>query len=163
MIFILLVGCGCGCLPFFKIRMQVCAWSKSKPGETCQGGDGGKGLNPNYSSSVSQPTHSGKHQGKQSVIYRALCTTHSWFQRDARHNSLPDTAVLLSSVTLGIDGLLVLSSTSDLMILGTCPNPIKVNRNAKNSLALSQTLYDSGQEQLEIFNLSRRRVNGNLP
>lgn len=70
--------------------------------------------------------------------------------------------MLLSSVTLGIDGLLVSSSISDLMILGTGPNPIKFNRNAKNSLALSQTLYDSGQEQLEIFNLSRRRVNGDL-
>lgn len=70
--------------------------------------------------------------------------------------------MLLSSVTLGIDGLLVSSSISDLMILGTGPNPIKLNRNAKNSLAFNQTLYDSGQEQLEIFNLSRRRVNGSL-
>ena len=77
----------------------------------------------------------------------------------------PDTAVLQGNVryvTLGIDGLLVSSSTSDLMFLGTYPKPIKLNRNAKNSLALCQILYDNGQEQLEIFNLSRRRVNGNL-
>lgn len=78
---------------------------------------------------------------------------------------MTDTAVLLSNVryvTLGIDGLLVSSRTSDLMFLGTCPKPIKLNRNAKNSLALSQILYDNREEQLEIFNLSKRRVNGNL-
>lgn len=78
---------------------------------------------------------------------------------------MPDTAVLLSNVrdvTLGIDGLLVSSRTSDLMFLGTCPTPIKPNKNAKNSLALSHLLYDNGGEWLEIFNLSRRSVNGNL-
>lgn len=62
---------------------------------------------------------------------------------------MPDTAVLLNNVryvTWGIDGLLVSSSTSD--FLGTCPKSIILNRNAKNSLALTQILYDNGQEQL---------------
>lgn len=63
-------------------------------------------------------------------------------------------------VTLGIDGLLVLSSTSDLMFLGTRPKPIKLNRNAKDLLALNLILYDKQQEWLEVFNPSRRSVNG---
>lgn len=69
----------------------------------------------------------------------------------------------MSDVTLGIDGLLVLSSTSDLMFLGMCPKPIKLDRNAKNSLAFNLILYDKGQKCLQIFNLSSRRVNGNSP
>lgn len=76
---------------------------------------------------------------------------------------MTDTAVLLSNVryvTLGIDGLLVSSRTSDLMFLGTCPKPIKLNRNAKNSLALSQTLYDNRQEQLEILICQREELMG---
>lgn len=64
-----------------------------------------------------------------------------------------DTAVLLSNVrhvTSGTDGLSVSSRTSHLMFLGTCPKLIKLNKNAKNSLAMSQILYDNGQEQLDL-------------